>query len=212
MIRKKNKFFTFIFSFVPGAGQMYMGFMKRGLSLMSYFILIISISVWLNIGPLMLIALIIWFYSFFDTQNLSSTPDDEFYSLEDQYLIFPEILEGISYKKLQKKYRNILAVSLIIIGFTILWNNFYSILSSILPEYLRHLLYNIGYYLPQVIIGVAIMYFGIYLIKGKKHELDDLEDDEEIYEETNKPNDFEDSKEIYKDNKATNELDNEEVE
>ena len=91
MIRKKNKFFTFIFSFVPGAGQMYMGFMKRGLSLMSYFILIISISVWLNIGPLMLIALIIWFYSFFDTQNLSSTPDDEFYSLEDQYLIFPEI-------------------------------------------------------------------------------------------------------------------------
>lgn len=212
MIRKKNKFFTFIFSFVPGAGQMYMGFMKRGLSLMSYFILIISISVWLNIGPLMLIALIIWFYSFFDTQNLSSTPDDEFYSLEDQYLIFPEILEGISYKKLQKKYRNILAVSLIIIGFTILWNNFYSILSSILPEYLRHVLYNIGYYLPQVIIGVAIMYFGIYLIKGKKHELDDLEDDEEIYEETNKPNDFEDSKEIYKDNKATNELDNEEVE
>lgn len=212
MIRKKNKFFTFIFSFVPGAGQMYMGFMKRGLSLMSYFILIISISVWLNIGPLMLIALIIWFYSFFDTQNLSSTPDDEFYSLEDQYLIFPEILEGISYKKLQKKYRNILAVSLIIIGFTILWNNFYSILSSILPEYLRHLLYNIGYYLPQVIIGVAIMYFGIYLIKGKKHELDDLEDDEEIYEETNKPNDFEDNKEIYKDNKDTNELDNEEVE
>lgn len=212
MIRKKNKFFTFIFSFVPGAGQMYMGFMKRGLSLMSYFILIISISVWLNIGPLMLIALIIWFYSFFDTQNLSSTPDDEFYSLEDQYLIFPEILEGISYKKLQKKYRNILAVSLIIIGFTILWNNFYSILSSILPEYLRHVLYNIGYYLPQVIIGVAIMYFGIHLIKGKKHELDDLEDDEEIYEETNKPNDFEDSKEIYKDNKATNELDNEEVE
>lgn len=212
MIRKKNKFFTFIFSFVPGAGQMYMGFMKRGLSLMSYFILIISISVWLNIGPLMLIALIIWFYSFFDTQNLSSTPDDEFYSLEDQYLIFPEILEGISYKKLQKKYRNILAVSLIIIGFTILWNNFYSILSSILPEYLRHVLYNIGYYLPQVIIGVAIMYFGIYLIKGKKHELDDLEDDEEIYEETNKPNDFEDNKEIYKDNKDTNELDNEEVE
>ena len=31
---KKSMFLTFCFSFIPGAGQMYQGYMKRGLSLM----------------------------------------------------------------------------------------------------------------------------------------------------------------------------------
>ena len=35
---RKNSFFTFLFSFVPGAGEMYMGFMKQGLSLMTLFL------------------------------------------------------------------------------------------------------------------------------------------------------------------------------
>ena len=102
MIRKKNSFFTLIFSLVPGAGQMYMGFMKRGLSLMSCFFLILFTSVWLNVGPLMLLAMIVWFYSFFDTHNLRSTPDDEFYELEDGYIIVPEFLENISHQKFEK--------------------------------------------------------------------------------------------------------------
>ena len=31
--KKKNRFFTFIFSCMPGAGEMYMGFMNRGVSM-----------------------------------------------------------------------------------------------------------------------------------------------------------------------------------
>ena len=31
--QKKSKFFTFMFSFIPGAAEMYMGFMKQGVSL-----------------------------------------------------------------------------------------------------------------------------------------------------------------------------------
>ena len=34
---KKNIFLTFCFSFVPGAGQMYQGYMKRGLSILILF-------------------------------------------------------------------------------------------------------------------------------------------------------------------------------
>ncbi|NLJ89993.1 MAG: hypothetical protein GX323_03760 [Clostridiales bacterium] len=173
MIRKKNSFFTFIFSLVPGAGQMYMGFMKRGLSLMSCFFLIMFTSVWLNVGPLMLLAMIIWFYSFFDTHNLRSTPDDEFYELEDGYIIVPEFLENISHQKFEKKHQNILAVILIIIGITILWNNLYSIFSRILPDYLSNFLYLFGYYMPQLVIGLGIIAIGVYLIRGKKQELDE---------------------------------------
>ena len=37
MYRKKNKFLTFIFALLPGAAEMYMGFMKMGLTLLSLF-------------------------------------------------------------------------------------------------------------------------------------------------------------------------------
>ena len=36
---KKNGILTFLFAFVPGAGQMYQGYMKRGLSLITLFFL-----------------------------------------------------------------------------------------------------------------------------------------------------------------------------
>ena len=37
MIRKKSKGWTFICSLLPGAGEMYMGFMKQGAVLMTLF-------------------------------------------------------------------------------------------------------------------------------------------------------------------------------
>ena len=44
MRRKKSKFLTFIFSLLPGAGEMYMGFMKMGVSLMAEFFGIIFLA------------------------------------------------------------------------------------------------------------------------------------------------------------------------
>ena len=50
MIRKKGSFLTFCFSMLPGAGEMYLGFMKRGASLMTLFFFIIFSSTWLQLG------------------------------------------------------------------------------------------------------------------------------------------------------------------
>jgi len=171
MIRKKNSFFTFMFSLIPGAGQMYMGFMKRGVSLMLAFCVFIFLGAWLEMGLLLLVLPIMWFYSFFDTHNLRSMPDDEFYAMEDDYILFPEIGED-KIKVLQSKYRKIFAFALIIIGFTILWNNVNYILHRILPGYLSNLLYTYVRYIPQLLIGFAIILLGFYLIRGKKKELD----------------------------------------
>ena len=41
---KKNAFLTFIFACIPGAGQMYYGYMKRGTSLLVYFCLFIMLG------------------------------------------------------------------------------------------------------------------------------------------------------------------------
>ena len=84
--KKKSKFMTFCFSFIPGGGQMYMGFMKTGLSLMLLFALTIIVASWTNQGALATICVVEWFYSFFYTNHLASLDDEEFSQVEDTYL------------------------------------------------------------------------------------------------------------------------------
>lgn len=175
MKKKKNSFLTFIFSLLPGAGQMYMGFMKRGLSLMTLFFLIIFIGAWLNIGPIMFFLPMIWFYSFFDVYNLRAYPDQELMNLNDDYLFITDINEN-TLRLIKSKYRIVCAIALIVIGASILWNNTYSLLSRILPSYISNFVYQMGVYIPQLAVGVAIILLGVYLIRGKKKELDLLED------------------------------------
>ena len=65
---KKNGFLTFIFACIPGAGQMYYGYMQRGLSIAMMLILCVMAATVIN--PLLFLCLVIWMYSFFDTYDL----------------------------------------------------------------------------------------------------------------------------------------------
>ena len=79
----KNGILTFIFAFCPGAGQMYQGYMKRGLSLITMFCLFIVIGV-STLEVLTVGCVIVWMYSFFDTFNLraqigaGTAPEDDY--------------------------------------------------------------------------------------------------------------------------------------
>lgn len=122
MTRKKSKFMAFLWSLIPGAGEMYLGFFKQGASLMTAFWALLGISGFLQLGFLTFLTPIIWFYSFFHTNNLNSMPDDEFYAMEEDYIIhFNDITSN---KSAIKKYRKVLAGCLIFFGVSILWNNF----------------------------------------------------------------------------------------
>lgn len=78
----KNGFLTFCCAFIPGAGQMYQGYMKRGLSLILTACLIGMVSSLLN--PVLLLLVVVWMYSFFDTFNLraqiiaDTAPEDDY--------------------------------------------------------------------------------------------------------------------------------------
>ena len=50
--KKKSNFLTFCFSMMPGAAQMYMGFMKMGTSLMFLIFLIIILEMGLKQGAI----------------------------------------------------------------------------------------------------------------------------------------------------------------
>ena len=84
MTKKKNRLFTFFCSLIPGAGEMYLGFFKHGLSVMTLFFLLMFFSSML-FPPLMFLAPVLWFYSFFHVNHLITLPDDEFYMIEDDY-------------------------------------------------------------------------------------------------------------------------------
>lgn len=167
---RKNAFIRFIFSLIPGAGEMYMGFMKQGITLMSLFAGVIFLAVYLN-SPIFVFALpVIWFYGFFHVHNVAGLSDEEFYAQEDSLLFDWNILGKLE----QKKGRRILAWVLILLGASILWN----FMTGMVYYFLD--MFNISHYfwseimrtVPQVVFAVLLIYAGVQLIKGKKKELE----------------------------------------
>ena len=170
MIKKKGKFLTFLFSLIPGAGQMYLGFMKLGVSLMGLFAAIFIVSNFINMSVLFFLLPIVWCYAFFDAINKNSLSDEEFYALEDHYCISYETIDSIK-KLMYGKERQVIAVVLILIGVDILWENFFWLLGRLLPGWFSWRLYDMIYRLPQVLIGCIVLYVGFLLIKKRKQEL-----------------------------------------
>ena len=178
MKRKKGTFLTFCFSCMPGAGQMFLGFFKEGVSIMTMFFGIIMLANWLYLDQFGFCAIIVWFYAFFDAMNKNSLPDEEFEELEDNYIWsshldkFPEIPKG--------KGRKILAIVLICLGIYMLCNSIVSALAGMgiyisyeINEFLLH-------YVPQFAVALIIIAVGIRMIMGKKKAFDF--DDEKYFE------------------------------
>lgn len=176
MTRKKSGFLTFLFSFLPGAGEMYMGFMKQGVTLMGAFFLLIFLASWLNIGALLFVLPVLWCYGFFHVHNLRCMPDDEFYAVEDDYLFHLDQILPVG-KHMQKHNRNVLAAILIVIGVAILWDNLGDFLRWFLPSHWLSWYWGVTRRVPTLIVSVALILGGVWLIRGKKRQLDEEEEE-----------------------------------
>lgn len=176
MTKKKSRFLTFFCSLIPGAGEMYLGFLKQGISIMCIFALLLAVGEIL-FPPLSVFGTVIWFYSFFHTHNLNSLPDDEFYAIQDDFLIHSHQLAALK-AVLLGRYRKATAIVLILLGFSIIWdnvNNFFLYFASDVLHISRRFLEVMGWFssrLPRNIAAVIIILAGFYLIRNKKRELD----------------------------------------
>lgn len=169
MINKKSRFLTFIFSMLPGAGHMYIGFMKTGLSLMAIFFFDIFLSSWLDIGPLLFVLPLIWFYSFFDCLNKVNLSEEQLMLVEDKYLFSFDKLLTLD-KNVIKKRSLVAGILVLILGIYLIVNNVMSIVAPYISNELYNTIYNLISKIPQMIIGIAIVAVGIKLILGKKKE------------------------------------------
>lgn len=167
--KKKNRFLTFCCSCLPGAGEMYMGFMKTGVSLMALFFGSIFAATMLNIGPLMFITAIIWFFGFFHANHLAGLEDSAFAAVPDEYLF------GAAFWEEQKlsvdKHRKAVAIALIVIGIYFCWNTILGMCLGWTNDWISRVLWDINDMIPRVAISAAIIIIGLRMINGKKEEL-----------------------------------------
>lgn len=174
---RKNGFLTFCFAGIPGAGQMYLGYMKRGSCLMTLLCLDIAVMAFLRMEALAFLLPIIWFFSFFDTFNLrnqmiaGNAP-------EDKLLFNIGGMLSNDWQKIFNTRHRILGGALIFIGAALFYNMFIRNLIRYMPEWTHAIFRNI----PTIVIAIIIITLGIYLIRGKKPEQPRLTDDLKPFE------------------------------
>ncbi|MBE5870521.1 MAG: hypothetical protein E7294_04585 [Lachnospiraceae bacterium] len=169
--KKKNGFFTFICSFLPGAAEMYMGFMKMGVSLMMVFFMSFMIPSVLRASDVFIgMAFIVWFYGFFHARNIAASDDETFALLQDKY-IWEGILEDRNVSVSNETARKWIAGILIVVGCGILWNNCYYLLERLMPNMLWDILEPVLNMVPQIAAALLIIAIGLKMIRGKKEVL-----------------------------------------
>ena len=176
MKRKKNGFFTFIWSFMPGAAEMYMGFMKCGLSLMILFFagfaLVFTTNYFTDV--MLLIPVLVWFYSFFHARNLASCPEEMIQAMDDDF-IWDSFSDGSKTQITSPALRKWGAAILIVIGASLLWRNVRDIIANMIPDMYWNMIWPFVNDVPQIVVALLIIAIGIGLIVGKKKEVKDGE-------------------------------------
>lgn len=169
--KQKNKFYTFLLSFIPGAAEMYMGFMKKGISLMGAFIVSIMVCIYLEAEILAFVGVLIWFYSFFHARNLAACEEEVFVNLQDDY-IWSDFINGRNITVSNPTLRKWGAGILIVFGAVLLWQNLSHIIYNLIPDRWWNILSPMVSSVPEVVVALLIIYIGLRMIQGKKEELD----------------------------------------
>lgn len=165
MRNKKNGLLTFLCSLVPGAGEMFMGLYKQGISLMFLFFAVAALGIWANLEVLWAVLPVVWCFSFFHTHNLQNMTQEEFMEQEDHYYGFEEI----DFKKADeflKRNTKIVAAILIIFGFCMLAQIFMNMLNPYFDGIFWDLAWRLNHNVTQIILAAALILGGIKLLQG----------------------------------------------
>lgn len=173
MTKQKKGFLLFICSLLPGAGELYMGFRKMGMSITLLFWGIIACATISGFDELTFLLPVLWLYSFFNAHNLKSLSNEEFLAIEDHYILVDLLVNDAEVQSgaIIKKYRGLLAGILILFGICGLLNVIIDMLYGFLPADALEIIQNIRYMIPGFAISLALIVLGIKLILGKKEEL-----------------------------------------
>ena len=161
---KKSGFLTFLFALIPGMGQMYQAYMKRGVSLMVLFALNIFFTTIIGIAALFLP--VIWAYSFFDTYRLrdelaqgTAAPDA---------LLFSDGTDGSALRAILNRRHVLVGWGLVLLGCWFIFDNFVlDILQEFLGAYGYWEIYRLIARMPALFVSILLIVLGFVLMRGK---------------------------------------------
>ena len=168
---KKNGILTLLFALIPGAGEMYQGYMKRGLSLITMFCLFVVIGV-STLQVLTIGCAIVWMYSFFDTFNLRAQIGAGT-APEDDYLVHFDPQDKRLARMMMDSHK-LVGWCLIAIGALIAYEQIImNTLGDILWRWgqkapVWRAIYLVMDQLPEVVLCVALILCGIWLVRGPR--------------------------------------------
>lgn len=179
MKNQKKRFWLFVFSLCPGAGHMYMGLMKMGLSFMLGFMGMIAVVSITQLAVLAVFPVTLYIYAFFHANNIGGMDAGQFAALEDEYLFGIGGWDVSRFKlNMNKRNRNIAAVVCIVLGICMLWDQVFGMVRSYVGwdnPIMRDIYYFTRDRLPRAAIAIAIIWFGVSLLRGKKFESADTD-------------------------------------
>lgn len=171
--KKKNGFLTFLCWFLPGAAEMYIGFIKNGLSIMVAFFGTIGVCSMIRMTLFDLCIPIVWFFGFFHAINYSKISAEKMSEMEDQW-VWEEIFGVKSKQQINEKQMiGWIGCILFVVGCIMMWEN----VSGLLQSYIKLPASVIGIMqkTPRFMISGAAIGLGIRLSLGKKEALLDEE-------------------------------------
>ncbi len=174
MTNQKNKFFTLIFSCCPGAGEMYFGHYKMGVSLMGAFFGGAAVAAWLGWNELLLlICPVVWCYSFFHTHNLRGMTEEAFLELEDRFFFADYVKTDMDWM-VTEKHRRLFGILLLLMGFSFIWRTGLRLLGSVVE--LPRVFWEAGYAVPQLLLAAIVLYGAVKLMKIPKENTEEMEE------------------------------------
>ncbi len=172
---KKNSFLTFIFSLIPGSGQMYLGYMKRGVSIMLLFGASFTIGT-RYVNDLVIIVLAIWAYSFFDTWNLRNNLRGAPQQVKDDFIFATLVTGANGIDDFAKNYYKIIGYSCIGIAALIFINSaVIPLIGDFVPSINQ---YQLSQTVNTAVFAGLLVWLGIFLLKkNNTSQTQQLEDD-----------------------------------
>ena len=175
-MRQKHGLLLFLTPCFPGCGEMYQGYMKRGMSILTIFCGIFALAVLLEIGALAVLMLPVWLFSFFDSYNLRAQTEADA-TPADAYLFCLSDMDSRRMNDLLRKRHSLVGWGLVLLGVYVLFETVAGHLVNIICEYLGEWwLYEIVMRdLPRLAVTVGIIALGVWFIRGpKKAQVEDI--------------------------------------
>ena len=166
-MNSNSGFLTFCFSFIPGAGQMYQGYMRRGISVL----LALCTTYWMSrfIYDFSVLIFAVWMISFFDSFNLRSRilsgtaePDDYLFKMS----------EWAGLKALCARRQKLVGWGLVLLGGYTLYDKFilnqfyWYLVDNGLMDGLLGDVYAVLNRMPELLGCLILIGVGFWLVKG----------------------------------------------